>query len=337
MAKVVTLGEIMLRLSPPLYNKIQQASTFDVNYGGGEANVAVALSYFGHDSYFVTKLPSTPLGDSALRYLRGHNINTNFISRGGENIGIYFLEMGYGGRPSQVLYNRKHSGFAELSMEDTDWEQIFKEVDLFHVSGITLAINENVRKVAMYAMEKAKQLDTKISFDCNYRSKLWTIEEAKPIFDEVLHNVDVCFASYLDATRILGFKPGAKYDDVKKEHEDVLEQMRQHYNIRYIFGTDREVFSANENKLSSFVITDEKSYYSNSYSFKIVDRVGGGDAFASGVIHKLLCNYENYQNAAEFGLATSVLKHTLQGDACILSEQEVEKFIKTSGKGAIGR
>jgi 2-dehydro-3-deoxygluconokinase len=337
MAKVVTLGEIMLRLSPPLYNKIQQATTFEVNYGGGEANVAISLAYFGHKSYFITKLPQDAIGSGAIRHLRGHNVNVDFVSRGGANVGIYFLEMGFAGRPSTVLYNRQHSAFSSIEIEDIEWENIFSDADWFHISGITLALNPQVRKVAAYAINKAKQLKTKVSFDFNYRSKLWTKEEAKKAILEILPNVDVCFSSFFDATEILGYKIPTNIEGKQEKNNYALRLMLKDFNIKYIFGTDREIFSANDNSLATFVVSSEESFYSKPYRFNIFDRIGGGDAFASGVIHMLLNNYDKFQDAAEFGLATSVLKHTISGDASILSEKEVQNFIQTSGIQAIGR
>lgn len=203
MEKILTFGEIMLRLSTPDYSTINQTHSFMVNYGGGEANVAVALSHMGHQTYFISKLPPNQLGDGAITHLLSHGVNTQYVVRGSSTIGIYFLETGFGGRPSKVIYNRKHSAITRIQQEEFNWEEIFSDATWFHLSGITLALGERVRKVALRACKEAKKYGVPVSFDFNYRSKLWTVEEARPVYKQFMNYVDIVFASFYDANTIL--------------------------------------------------------------------------------------------------------------------------------------
>jgi 2-dehydro-3-deoxygluconokinase len=337
MSKVVTMGEIMLRLSPPLYHKIEQTNDFTATYGGGEANVAVALAHLGHTTSFISKLPANQLGDGAIKHLRGHGVDTTGIVRDGQDIGIYFLENGFGTRASQVIYNRRHSAITELDVSEFDFDAIFDGADWFHLSGITLALSEDVRKVAFAAAKKAKEKNAIVSFDFNYRKKLWTIEEAKGVMKEIMPYVDICFCSYFDANTLLEIKPKKESEDITENAVDVFTQMIQKYDLKYVFGTRRELFSANENSLSAYVFTKDHIYSTDSIRFNIFDRVGGGDAFVSGVIHKLLLDCDNYKEATEFGLACSILKHTIPGDASILKEDAIINFMSNLGRGEIVR
>ncbi|WP_165868624.1 sugar kinase [Natranaerovirga hydrolytica] len=337
MSNVVTMGEIMLRLSPPLHHKIEQTNDFSATYGGGEANVAVALSYLGHKTTFISKLPDNQLGDGAIKHLRGYGVNTEFIVRDGEDIGIYFLENGFGTRPSQVIYNRRHSAITKIKKEEFDFDKIFSQAKWFHLSGITLALGEEIKEVALYAAQKAKEHNVKVSFDFNYRAKLWTKDEAKKAMQKVLPLVDICFASYFDANTLLEIEPSKSYENDEEKQNDVFYQMIKKYNLSYVFGTKRELFSANENSLSSYVYTKDSKYTTEAKRFNIFDRVGGGDAFVSGAIHKLLGNCKDFQKANEFGLACSILKHTIPGDASILKEKDILGFMDNLGASAINR
>ena len=330
MANVMTFGEIMLRLSPPMYNQIEQTHEFLAHYGGGEANVAVSLSHLGHNVSFVTQLPDNELGRGAIKYLRSHGVNVDSIIRGGDNIGIYFLENGFGGRPSKVLYNRKHSAFTQIDHREFDYDQIFQHVDWFHVSGITLALSPQVLEATIMLLKEAVKRNIRVSFDFNYRSKLWSKEEAKVAIIKVLPYVDVCFASLFDIEEILEYKSN-------NTHASVLNEFASIHNIKYIFGTNRQVISANENILSAYVYLHQDSYKTSEYRFNIIDRVGGGDAFASGVICGLLSDYEKFENAVELGLASSVLKHTIIGDSNTLKLNDLINFINSSGKQIIER
>lgn len=348
--KIITFGEIMLRLTPPNYNTIDQTQTFVANYGGGEANVAVSLSHFGHNTYFMSKLPPNQLGDSAIQHLRGHGVNTQYVVRGSSILGIYFLETGYGGRPSKVIYNRKHSAITRIQAYEFDFDEIFHDATWFHLSGISLALGPRVRAVALEALKYCKKYGVKVSFDFNYRAKLWTIEEAIPCYKEVMEYVDIVFSSFYDCNTILQIpvdediasKPENK-EAIEKNtftremRENVFRKMIKQYNVKYVFGTDRTIYSATENSLAGYLVSADKQSYTDPIRFMIFDRIGGGDAFASGVIHGLLNDYENPEYALKFGLSTSVLKHTVYGDVAIFKEQDVLEYMKTNGVQRVDR
>lgn len=338
MEKIITFGEIMLRLTPPNYNKIDQTQTFVANYGGGEANVAVALSHFGHsNTYFMSKLPPNQLGDSAIQHLRGHGVDTRYVVRGSSILGIYFLETGYGGRPSKVIYNRKHSAITRIQNEEFDFDEIFHDATWFHLSGISLALGPRVRTVALEALKYCKKYGVKVSFDFNYRAKLWTVEEAIPCYKEVMQYVDVVFASFFDCNTILGIPVDEGITDQKYMRENVFRKMIDIYDVKYVFGTDRTIYSATENSLAGYLVSKDRAFYTDPIRFMIYDRIGGGDAFASGVIHGLLNDFENIEYALKFGLSTSVLKHTIYGDVAIFKVEDVEEYMKTNGVQRVDR
>lgn len=326
--RIVTFGEIMLRLTPPDYNTIEGARSFIANYGGGEANVAVSLSRFGHHAYFVSRLPKNQLGEGAIKHLNSYNVNTDFVDRGGSNIGIYFLEPGFGGRPSKVLYNRKYAAITSIYSDKFDFDSIFKYAKWFHFSGITLALGENVRQTLFDMLEYAKKHDVYVSFDCNYRSTLWTVEEAAPIYQEIAPYIDLFFASAYDAEKLFGIKRREELP-VSEQDEALLKDLLTTYGANKIFGTKRQVFSATDNELSAYCIQENKSYYAAPIRFNIYDRIGAGDAFAAGVIHGLLKHKkEDLLFALNFGLSASVLKHTIWGDAFNLGEEDVLNYMK---------
>ena len=336
---IVAFGEIMLRLTPPDYTTIAQARSFIANYGGGEANVLVSLSHLGHDTEFITKLPDNQLGDSAIKHLKAHGVKTDNIARGGSNLGMYFVETGFGGRPSKVLYNRKHSSVTTIEPEDIDFDEVFSNASWFHLSGITLALGNHARALAFKCLEYCEKYNVKVSFDFNYRSKLWhSIEQARPFFKKVIPYVDVLFANYFDIEQILEIKLKENYENLTTKMIELSKKLISKHKINYIFGTNRIVHTAAENSLSSYCIDKHGNYKSNDpIRFSIYDRIGGGDAFASGVIHGLIKDYNNPDYALQFGLATSILEHTLYGDVSTLSESDVEEFIKTNGDASIQR
>ena len=336
--KVVAFGEIMLRLTPPDYTTISQAKSFIANYGGGEANVLVSLSHLGHRCEFLTSLPDNQLGASAEQHLKSHGIITDHVVKGHANLGMYFVETGFGGRPSKVIYNRAHSSITRIDIDDIDYDDVFKDATWFHLSGISLALGEKVRKVAFKCLEYCEKYGVKVSFDFNYRSRLWTIEEARPHFKKVIPYVDVLFASYFDLNTILEIPCSKEEESIVEKRIDTSMTLMNKTHIKYIFGTDRTVHTATDNSLSSYCVINDGKYKTNGpIRFNIYDRIGAGDAFASGVIHILLKDYENAEYALEFGLATSILKHTLYGDVSTLSCQEVEDFIKTKGNISVVR
>jgi 2-dehydro-3-deoxygluconokinase len=340
--KIITFGELMLRLSTPDYATIDQTHSFLVNFGGGEANVAIALSHMGHKTYFLSKLPPNQLGDSAIAHLRSHGVNTDYVVRGSTTIGIYFLETGFGGRPSKVIYNRKHSAITRISLDEIDWKDVFCGATWFHISGITLALGEHVRKAAFRAVQEAKAAGAKISFDFNYRSTLWTVEEARPVYQAFVHYADVVFANDWDAHTLLEIP----FDEdvgasVLEKRKNILPKMMKQYDLQYVFCTDRVVYSATENSLAGNYFTMQngtlRTGVTEPIRFNIYDRIGGGDAFASGVIHGLLRNYADPDYAVRYGLNTSVLKHTIYGDAFTLSCNDIENFMNAQGNAEVKR
>lgn len=336
--KIVAFGEIMLRLTPPDYTTISQARSYVANYGGGEANVLVSLSHLGHNTSFLTKLPDNQLGDAAIKHLKGHGVDTSYIARGSSNIGMYFVETGFGGRPSKVVYNRKHSSVTRIMKDDLDYDAIFKDATWFHISGITLALGPRVREVAFKCLEACKKYGVTVSFDFNYRSKLWTIEESRPYFKKVIPYVDILFGNYFDIHEILEYNLDVIPEDNIEKKIEISKLIMSKTKIKYVFSTERIVHTAADNELTSYCVCKDGSIKTDGpIRFSVYDRIGGGDAFASGVIHGLIKNFDNPHYALQFGLATSILKHTLFGDVSTLSVQEVEDFIKTRGNAAVQR
>lgn len=330
--KIVSLGEIMLRLTPPDYTRIEQATSFIANYGGGEANVIVSLSHLGHKCYFITRLPPNQLGDGAIDYLRSHGINTENITLGSSTMGIYFLESGFGGRPGRVIYNRKHSSFTRITPEEFDLDKIFKDATWFHISGITLALGDKARNMVLACLQCAKKHHVKVSFDFNYRSKLWTLEEAKPIYPLVMPYVDILFASPWDIRAVLEVGKNIKDDD------KLMQYTLKKYNLEWIFGKTRKIFSSTENAMQAYVYGPNKLYYSTAeYKFQIFDRIGAGDAFASGVIHGLLTKPDNPKFAADFGIVNSILKQTIFGDVATFKESEILEYLSNQGRVEVKR
>ncbi|MEW9674124.1 PfkB family carbohydrate kinase [Ammoniphilus sp. 3BR4] len=260
MKKVVILGEALLRLSPPGRNRIVGSPLFEVNYGGSEANVAVALSQYGVDTSFVSKLPSHELGDAAIGKLREFGVNTSHIARGGDRMGIYYLENGYSVRPSKVVYDRKNSALSEACVEEFNLDEIFRGKDLFHVSGITLGISEKGFQLAKAFMKAAKERGLKISFDFNYRSKLWSIEQAKEKFEKVLEYVDIAFAGHLDFTRILGIPMVRKWEDsdLHEYFEDLYRKASGKYHFEWIVSSFRDVKSASKNDYQGIIYNGDQ-------------------------------------------------------------------------------
>ncbi|HAS92363.1 MAG TPA: sugar kinase [Sedimentibacter sp.] len=340
MKKVVTLGEIMLRLSTPQFQRFVQADSFDVVYGGGEANVAVSLANYGYDSYYVSKLPKNEIGQAAINHLRRFGVNTNYIVRGGERVGIYYLESGASMRPSKVIYDRAHSSISEADVSDFDFDDIFKDADWFHFSGITPALSDKAAILTEEALKAAKKHGVTVSVDLNYRKKLWTPEKAKEVMTNLMQYVDVCIGNEEDAQKVLGFKPG-KTDVTTGElelagYKDIFEQMKKKFGFKYVISSLRESYSASDNGWSACAYDGNEFYHSRKYDIRIVDRVGGGDAFASGVIYGLM-EGKNFKDALEFGVAASALKHTIHGDFNMVTVEEVETLLKGDASGRVQR
>lgn len=341
--KVVTMGEIMLRLSTPGYSRFIQSNQFDVNYGGGEANVAVSLSNYGLESYFITKLPKQEIGQSALNSLRKYGVRTEHIVRGGGRLGIYFLETGASQRASKVIYDRENSAVTTLEKDELNWDEVFKDVKWFHWTGITPALGKTLQETLKTACESAKKNGAVISSDLNYRAKLWSIEEAQSVMIPLMEYVDVCIANEEDAEKSLGFKAGKTIVESGKLDEEgyfeLAKKLKDKFNFKAVAITLRESYSASRNGWSALMY-DEKDcsepYRSKKYDIQIIDRVGGGDSFAGGLIYGLL-NMKNTKDALEFAVAASCLKQTIPGDFNLVSIQEVEKLAKGSGSGRVER
>jgi 2-dehydro-3-deoxygluconokinase len=339
--KIVTFGEIMLRLSPAgENNRFVQADQFDVVYGGGEANVAVSCANYGHEAYFVTKLPKHEIGQSALNALRRYGVKTDFIARGGDRLGIYYLESGSAMRPSKVIYDRAGSSIAEASVEDFDFDAIMEGADWFHWSGITPAISDKAAELTRLACEAAKRHGATVSVDLNFRKKLWTKEKAQSIMRPLMQYVDVCIGNEEDAELCLGFKPDADVEGGKTDAEGykaIFEQMKNEFGFKYVISTLRESFSASHNGWKAMIYNGEEFYVSKRYDIlPIVDRVGGGDSFSGGVIHGLLTKATQGE-ALEFAVAASALKHTIKGDFNLVSAEEVEALAGGDGSGRVQR
>ncbi|MED1438348.1 sugar kinase [Aeribacillus composti] len=326
MKKVVTLGEVLLRLSPPGRNKIIGSSIFEVNVGGSEANVAVALSQFGIDTSLITKLPDNELGDVAINKLREFGVNTTYIVRGGDRIGIYFLENGYSFRPNKVLYDRKNSAMSKAKIKEFDLDQIFMDRDLLHVSGITLGISEEGFQLGKALIQAAAKRGLKVSFDFNYRSRLWSIDQAREKFEQVLKYVDIAFAGDFDFINILGIEPDKSLEnDILVYYEDLYSKVQKKYNFEWIVSSVRSVESASRNDYQGIIYNGKEFYYSNTYSIDIIDRVGTGDALTAGFLYAYLSN-KNNEYKVQFATASSALKHTIPGDMLVATIEEIENL-----------
>jgi len=338
--KVITFGEIMLRLAPSNYQRLIQADSFDVIYGGGEANVGISLANFGLDSYYVTKLPNNSIGDAALNHLRRFGIKADYIIRGGDRIGIYFLEIGAAQRPSKVVYDRAHSAIAEAKVGDFNWDQIFKDAEWFHFTGITPAISDTAAELTLEAAKKAKQNKVKISCDLNYRGKLWSQEKANKMMSQLMEYVDIVLGNEEDADKVFGIKAPKTNITTgqlsEKDYNFVAKELIRRFNFELVAITLRESYSASDNGWSAIAYDGKNFYNSNKYRIHIVDRVGGGDAFAGGLIYSLI-NNEGLQEALEFAVAASCLKHTIPGDFNLVSKDEVKFLQEGNVSGRVQR
>ncbi|MBU1098920.1 MAG: sugar kinase [Bacteroidetes bacterium] len=343
MKKVVTFGEIMLRLSTPGFKRFVQSDSFDVTYGGGEANVAVSLSNYGVESYFVSRLPKHEIGQSAINHLRRFGVNTDYIIRDGERVGIYFLETGASQRPSKVVYDRAHSAISDIKIKEIDWDIVFHNKDWFHWTGITPALGTNAQAVLLEACKKAKELDVKISCDLNFRKKMWSEKEAQKVMNPLMEYVDVCIANEEDAEKSLGMIPAntnVENAEISAEGYALLtKSLKSKYEFETVAITLRESYSASRNGWSAILHDSKdclKPYRSKVYDIQIVDRVGGGDSFASGLIYGLL-TMQSSKDALEFAVAASCLKHTIPGDFNLASIDEVTKLAQGNASGRVER
>jgi len=344
MKKIVTFGEIMLRLSPPGQLRFGQAGTFDASYGGGEANVAVSLSNFGLEAEFVTRLPDNDLGQACLQYLRRYGAGTRFIQRGGNRLGIYFLETGAVMRASQVIYDRSDSSFATVTPDMFDWKKILKDAGWFHWTGITPAVSAGAAEICLQAVKIARKMGLTISCDLNYRAKLWKWgRPAGEVMRELVSYCDVAIGNEEDAEKVFGIR--APRSDVVKgkvsadKYRYVCESLAKKFkNLTTIAITLRGSFSASHNAWNAVLWHEGKFFKGPGFDIThIVDRVGGGDSFAAGLIYSLVTAPGDPQRALDFAVAASALKHTIYGDFNLVSVAEVEKLLKGDASGRVSR
>lgn len=340
MKKVVTFGEIMLRLAPEGYLRFFQADKFEATYGGGEANVAVSLANYGLDVSFVTKLPKHEIGQATVNSLRKYGVDTSKIVRGGDRVGIYFLEKGASQRPSKVIYDRFNSAISKAKREDFDWNNILDGADFFHFTGITPALGGEVPAICEDALKVCKEKGITVSCDINYRKNLWTVEEAKVVLKKLMPYVNVCITNDKDVASL--FDIHTTIDDIasgkldKERYKDVAKQFSDKYGFDKVVFTLRGSISANDNNWAAMIYDGEDFHFSRSYLVHIVDRVGGGDSFAGGLIYALLSDFP-MEEAVEFAVAASCLKHTIEGDFNLISVSEAMQLATGDGSGRVQR
>lgn len=353
MKRVVTFGEIMLRLAPPLYERFVQCAEFQATYAGGEANVAVSLANYGLDAAFVTKLPKHEIGQAAVNAVRRFGVDTSKITRGGDRVGIYFLEKGANQRASKVVYDRANSAIASAVPDDFDWNSIFtcptsgRPVDWFHFTGITPALSTSAAEICKIAAKTAKDKGIMVSCDLNYRKNLWSKAEAGATMAELMPFVDVCIANEEDASDVFGItSSGTDVNTGHLNHDgyiDVAKQLKERFGFKYVAITLRESVSASHNNWSGMLYDGSGSsngpqaYFSSKYEIRnIVDRVGGGDSFGAGLIYGILSGM-NCQDALEFAAAGSCLKHSVEGDFNMMSVPEVNALAAGNASGRVQR
>ena len=340
MSKIVCFGELMLRLNPEGYLRFEQADKFMATFGGGEANVAVSLANFGMDASFCSKLPTHAIGNMAVRALRAEGVSTADIVRGGERVGIYYIEKGASQRPSKVIYDRKYSAIGMASREDFDWDKILADTVWFHFTGITPALGDNVAEICLDAVKACREKGIKVSCDLNFRKNLWTSEKAGNVMGELMKYVDVCIANEEDADKVFGIKPD--HNDVdsgklnREGYIDVAKKLSERFGCEKVAITLRESISANDNNWAAMLYDGNQAYFSKKYAVHIVDRVGGGDSFGAGLIYSLLSGY-GMQETIEFAVAASCLKHTIEYDFNRVSVDEVKALVKGGGSGRVQR
>ncbi len=340
MAKIVTFGEIMLRLAPNGFICCFLDEKLLSSFGGGEANVSVSLANYGMESAFVTKFPSHAIGQAAINSLRYFGVDTSKVVRGGDRVGIYYLEKGASQRGSVCIYDRAHSAIQEAAREDFDWDAIFEGADWFHFTGITPALGQNLVEICKDACIAAKKKGVKISCDLNYRGKLWTRAEARAAMTELCKYVDVCISNEEDAKDVFGIEAedtdiyGGKLN--KDGYKSVAKQLADKFGFEKVAITLRTSISASDNDWAGMLYDGENYCFSKEYHLHIVDRVGGGDSFGGGLIYALLSGKDT-QAAIEFAVAASALKHSVEGDFNRVSVSEVEKLAGGDGSGRVQR
>lgn len=333
--KVAGFGEIMLRLSTDVGKMILQSDRFNVNYGGGEANVLISLSHFGIDTKMITSVSNDDIGKSILIYLRSYDIDTEFVTLSDHRTGIYYLQVGSGIRSSKVIYDRDNSAFCNMKVGDIDIAKALEDVDVFYFSGITLALSNDLRELLMQMLAYCKEHNIMVSYDSNYRAKLWSLEEAREATLKVLPYVDILSAGILDAENILLMN--CELEDNHEKLKYYYDEITKTYpNIKHIFSSHRDIESSSVNKLQCNYYTDGILYLSNKINIdSIVDRVGGGDALSAGIIYSII-NNKDPKYVCEFATCASALKHSILGDANLVELSDVERLMY-EGVGKIAR
>jgi 2-dehydro-3-deoxygluconokinase len=338
MSQVITFGEVMLRLATPGFTRYAQAAHLELSYGGGEANVAVSLANFGIGAAFVTRLPKNDIAERAIAELRGLGVNIKHIVRGGERMGIYFLESGASQRASKVTYDRAHSAISEIKPGMVNWAAVFADAKWFHWTGITPALSDSAAACVREACEAAKAAGLTVSTDLNYRKKLWSRDKAGQVMSELMPFVDVCIANEEDAESVFKIK-GAHVESgvIEKEaYVDVARQLHERFGFKQVAITLRESFSASQNGWSAMLYQNGEAYFSRRYDITIVDRVGGGDSFGAGLIYGALKGM-GPQESLEWAVAASCLKHTIPGDYNRVTVAEVEALVGGDASGRVQR
>ena len=331
--KVITLGEIMLRLCPVERERFVQADRFTAVYGGGEANVAVSLATLGEESVFVTKVPNNELGQAAVNSLRRYGVDTRRIVRGEGRLGIYFLERGASQRPDKVLYDRANSAFSLSDEHEYDWDAIFDGADWLHFTGITPALGERARALTERALKEAKKRGVTVSCDVNYRKKLWTLEEARPVLEHFMQYVDVCITNGSQAEEVFGITPAQEGQEGDIE---IARTLLERFHLQTVALTFRRSINADLNRIAGMLYQNGTAAFSRWYEIDIVDRIGGGDAFGAALIYALLHGFSP-QESIDFAVAANCLKHTVEGDYNLSTAEEICALAHGDGTGRVDR
>ncbi len=340
MKKVITFGEIMMRLNPEGYRRFVQADRFEASYAGGEANVAVGLAQFGMDAAFVSKVPAHEIGQCAVNELRRFGVDTSLILRGGDRLGLYYVEKGASQRASKVIYDRADSAIAKAAVSEFDWDAIFENVAWFHWTGITPALGGELPEICLEACKAAKAHGVTISCDLNFRKKLWTSAQANAVMSKLMPYVDVCIANEEDAKDVFGI--AASSTDIaagklsREGYRSVAEQLCARFGFKAVAITLRGSISASDNDWAAMLYTGGETYFSPTYHIRIVDRVGGGDSFGAGLIYAML-NGKAPQDTVNFAVAASCLKHSIEHDFDLVSVSEVEALAAGNASGRVQR
>lgn len=329
MKNILAFGEVMMRLETPNHKKLFQTNTLEFSFSGTGVNILSGLSHFGHKTKLITKLPNNSLGEAAKAYINSLGIDTSHIIFGNDYLGMYFLESGFGNRPSKVTYsNRKESSFCTSTFSEYDIDTFLDKVDLIHFCGISLGVTSNVRETLFKIAEKAKEKGILIAFDFNFRSSLWkNYLDARPYYEKMLKLSDIVFLTERDGKDILGIESN-KIDE-KEQRKDIFNKIYQKYQIKYIAGTKRNILSNNFHEIEGFLYDGSNMYYSSKRKFEVLDRIGGGDGFTCGILHGILSKYP-LDKTVEFGIASGILAHMTYGDSPISNISEVENILKTN-------